>query len=78
MILIDHVKLQAVDHPYLVVYSHTAARRGENLLDADTDNSEQVCGICHDAAEDPVVSFLSCLCCITCILLLLFRLSNPP
>lgn len=45
---------QAVDHPYLVVYSSTAlARRGS------TNNAgyvEQPCGLCHDIVEDPVVS----------------------
>lgn len=48
---------QAVDHPYLVVYSRTAALRSGN--DVDTDNGEQECAICHDPIEDPVVT--SCL-----------------
>lgn len=47
---------QAVDHPYLVVYSRTAALRSGNIV--DTDNGEQECGICHDPIEDPAVSYL--------------------
>ncbi|MCH81072.1 ATP-dependent helicase rhp16-like, partial [Trifolium medium] len=44
---------QAVDHPYLVVYSPTAAAlKGENLAS----NGEQECGLCHDTVEDPVVT----------------------
>lgn len=53
--------LQAVDHPYLVVYSKTAAQKEGNLVDAH--NSEQDCGICHEPVEDPVVSFLFLLLC---------------
>ncbi|KAK2433568.1 P-loop containing nucleoside triphosphate hydrolase superfamily protein [Trifolium repens] len=44
---------QAVDHPYLVVYSPTAtALKGENLVS----NGEKECGLCHDTVEDPVVT----------------------
>lgn len=47
--------MQAVDHPYLVVYSPTAAAlKGGNLT--SNGNVEQACGLCHDAVEDPVVS----------------------
>ncbi|XP_057247725.1 ATP-dependent helicase rhp16 isoform X3 [Beta vulgaris subsp. vulgaris] len=42
---------QAVDHPYLVVYSRTNSLRSESGL--ETDNGEHACGICHDPAEDP-------------------------
>ncbi|XP_073226604.1 ATP-dependent helicase rhp16 [Cicer arietinum] len=46
---------QAVDHPYLVVYSPTAAAlKGGNLT--SNGNVEQACGLCHDAVEDPVVT----------------------
>lgn len=46
---------QAVDHPYLVVYSPTAAAlKGGNL--ASNGDVEQECGICHDTVEDPVVT----------------------
>lgn len=48
------LNIQAVDHPYLVVYSPTAALKGGNL--ASNGNVEQACGLCHDAVEDPVVS----------------------
>ncbi|CAL5211710.1 unnamed protein product [Lathyrus oleraceus] len=46
---------QAVDHPYLVVYSPTAAAlKGGNLV--SNGNVEVECGLCHDAVEDPVVT----------------------
>ena len=51
---ISGLNIQAVDHPYLVVYSQTAALRGGNL--ASNGNVEQVCGLCHEPVEDPVVS----------------------
>ncbi|KDP22729.1 hypothetical protein JCGZ_01831 [Jatropha curcas] len=57
---------QAVDHPYLVVYSKTAAQKGENLVEAH--NVEQVCGICHDPAEDPVATSCSHVFCKDCLL----------
>ena len=43
----------AVDHPYLVVYSNTAAQRAGSIVKSD----EQVCAICHDPAEDPMVGY---------------------
>ncbi|CAI8616134.1 unnamed protein product [Vicia faba] len=46
---------QAVDHPYLVVYSPTAAAlKGGDL--ASNGNVEVECSLCHDAVEDPVVT----------------------
>lgn len=57
---------QAVDHPYLVVYSRAAALRRENLI--SNDNSEQVCGICHDPAEDPAVTSCEHVFCKACLL----------
>ncbi|KAI9178163.1 hypothetical protein LWI28_023450 [Acer negundo] len=45
---------QAVDHPYLVVYSRTAPLRG--AIEAETEDVQQVCGICSDLADDPVVT----------------------
>lgn len=45
--------IQAVDHPYLVIYSRANCLRNENV--AEDDNGEQICGICHDPAEDPTV-----------------------
>ncbi|XP_052290556.1 DNA repair protein RAD16 isoform X4 [Citrus sinensis] len=44
----------AVDHPYLVVYSKTASLRGET--EADAEHVQQVCGLCNDLADDPVVT----------------------
>ncbi|XP_065874135.1 DNA repair protein RAD16 [Euphorbia lathyris] len=57
---------QAVDHPYLVVYSKAAAQKGEQLVDSR--NVEQVCGICHDPVEDPVVTSCSHVFCKACLL----------
>ncbi|WCJ37550.1 Helicase protein with RING/U-box domain [Euphorbia peplus] len=57
---------QAVDHPYLVVYSKAAAQREENLVDSH--NVEQVCGICHDPVEDPIVTSCSHVFCKACLL----------
>lgn len=52
------LNVQAVDHPYLVVYSQTSTLRGEHMVNNATDD-EQVCGICREAAEDPAVSLFS-------------------
>uniref|UniRef100_A0A2P2L5E4 Uncharacterized protein MANES_12G073600 n=1 Tax=Rhizophora mucronata TaxID=61149 RepID=A0A2P2L5E4_RHIMU len=57
---------QAVDHPYLVVYSKSAALKGGNVLEAD--NVEQECGICHDPAEDAVVTSCNHVFCKACLL----------
>ncbi|CAN1843606.1 ATP-dependent helicase rhp16 [Linum perenne] len=57
---------QAVDHPYLVVYSATAVARSGVTLDDNT--SEQVCGVCHDQADDPVVSSCEHVFCKSCLL----------
>lgn len=57
---------QAVDHPYLVVYSSTAlARRGS------TNNAgyvEQPCGLCHDIVEDPVITSCTHVFCKSCLI----------
>lgn len=47
--------VQAVDHPYLVVYSTTALARSGSTNDAGY-VEQQPCGLCHDPVEDPVVS----------------------
>ncbi|KAM5580613.1 hypothetical protein ABKV19_010060 [Rosa sericea] len=57
---------QAVDHPYLVVYSATAALRNGNK--ANIDNTEKVCGICHDPAEDQVVTACEHVFCKACLI----------
>ncbi|PON62219.1 TNF receptor-associated factor [Trema orientale] len=57
---------QAVDHPYLVVYSATSAMRNANSVHTNTD--ERVCGICHDPAEDPVVTNCEHVFCKTCVI----------
>ncbi|KAK2976928.1 hypothetical protein RJ640_015904 [Escallonia rubra] len=56
---------QAVDHPYLVVYSNTAMAKSGNIVDAG--NGEQVCGICHDPIEDPVVTSCAHVFCKSCL-----------
>ncbi|XP_021893748.1 DNA repair protein RAD16-like [Carica papaya] len=57
---------QAVDHPYLVEYSSSAAVKSGNTVDIS--NGEQVCGICHDQAEDPVVTSCAHVFCKACLI----------
>ncbi|CAK7348985.1 unnamed protein product [Dovyalis caffra] len=57
---------QAVDHPYLVVYSKTSALKGGNMDDAGS--AKNACGICHEPAEDPVVTSCAHVFCKTCLL----------
>ena len=45
--------MQAVDHPYLVVYSQSS---GANANLNDENKKESECGLCHEPAEDSVVS----------------------
>nr|XP_043628726.1 DNA repair protein RAD16 [Erigeron canadensis] len=53
---------QAVDHPYLVAYSKTA-------VDRRTDEAnEPFCGLCHDVAEDFVVTSCEHLFCKACLI----------
>ncbi|XP_078445715.1 DNA repair protein RAD16-like [Wolffia australiana] len=54
---------QAVDHPYLVVYSRTRDEFNKNS-DGNFDGN---CGICHDLAEDPVVTSCHHYFCRTCL-----------
>ncbi|RAL39380.1 hypothetical protein DM860_002913 [Cuscuta australis] len=56
---------QAVDHPYLVVYSTTAMERRADALAAE--NAEQTCGLCHDIVEDPVVTSCTHTFCRSCL-----------
>ncbi|MBA0585925.1 hypothetical protein Gorai_016685, partial [Gossypium raimondii] len=60
--------VQAVDHPYLVVYSSTAAQRAGNMVNGDRNDDEQVCGICNDPAEDPVVTACAHVFCKACLI----------
>ncbi|KAL5982774.1 hypothetical protein ACLOJK_016850 [Asimina triloba] len=55
---------QAVDHPYLVIYSQSALPSGSKIDNAD----QQECGICHDPAEDPVVTSCKHVFCKACLL----------
>jgi len=57
---------QAVDHPYLVVYSRTAMER--IVHDADSSGGEQVCGLCHETVEDPVVTSCEHIFCKSCLI----------
>ncbi|KAM6572636.1 DNA repair protein RAD16 isoform X1 [Cannabis sativa] len=57
---------QAVDHPYLVVYSATAAIRNANKVEID--NEERVCGICHEPAENHVVTSCEHAFCKACLI----------
>lgn len=57
---------QAVDHPYLVVYSRANSLRSESI--ADGDNGEQACGLCHDPVEDAVVTSCGHIFCRTCLI----------
>ncbi|CAK9157995.1 unnamed protein product [Ilex paraguariensis] len=57
---------QAVDHPYLVVYSSSSM--GRNGGEVDTSDGEQVCSLCHDPAEDPVVTSCSHVFCKLCLI----------
>ncbi|XP_023757117.1 DNA repair protein RAD16 [Lactuca sativa] len=58
---------QAVDHPYLVVYSKTAVARRANES-KPIDEQDQVCGLCHDVAEDPVVTSCEHVFCKSCLI----------
>ncbi|CAM6104501.1 unnamed protein product [Calypogeia fissa] len=55
---------QAVDHPYLVVYSATASKEAPSFETAAGDDS---CGLCHESAEDPVTTVCHHNFCRSCI-----------
>ncbi|GAB2215035.1 hypothetical protein Drorol1_Dr00019409 [Drosera rotundifolia] len=57
---------QAVDHPYLVVYSAVNALKTGGTI--ENDNTEQSCGICHESVEDPVVTSCSHVFCKACLM----------
>ncbi|XP_068647111.1 DNA repair protein RAD16 isoform X2 [Aristolochia californica] len=55
---------QAVDHPYLVIFSKTA-----NMNTAESNVPQaQDCGICHEEAEDPVVTACEHCFCKACLM----------
>lgn len=58
---------QAVDHPYLVAYSKTAEPR-EGLKNEGNESMESQCGICHNMAEDVVVTSCDHAFCKTCLI----------
>ncbi|KAK1389047.1 ATP-dependent helicase rhp16 [Heracleum sosnowskyi] len=57
---------QAVDHPYLVVYSKTALSKNASVVDAN--NGEVICGLCRDSIEDPVVTACAHSFCKSCLI----------
>ncbi|XP_043688459.1 DNA repair protein RAD16-like isoform X1 [Telopea speciosissima] len=57
---------QAVDHPYLVVYSQAALLKNGGT--GDPYNGEKVCGICHETAEDSVVTSCRHIFCKACLI----------
>ena len=57
----------AADHPYLVVYSNTAAQRAGSIVNGDQNNDGQVCSVCHDHAEGPVVTACARVFCKACL-----------
>ncbi|XP_054811876.1 ATP-dependent helicase rhp16-like isoform X2 [Prosopis cineraria] len=57
---------QAVDHPYLVVYSQAASLKAG--VEVSNDNVEQVCGLCHEPVEDPVVTSCEHIFCKACLI----------
>ncbi|KAF6168250.1 hypothetical protein GIB67_011635 [Kingdonia uniflora] len=56
---------QAVDHPYLVIYSKTALMKNEN---SDNANNGRACDLCQDPVEDPVVTSCLHVFCRTCLI----------
>ncbi|ESQ36413.1 hypothetical protein EUTSA_v10006803mg [Eutrema salsugineum] len=56
---------QAVDHPYLVVYSNSS---GANANMNDENKNEHECGLCHDPAEDYVVTSCAHVFCKACLI----------
>ncbi|KAL8144667.1 hypothetical protein AgCh_003022 [Apium graveolens] len=57
---------QAVDHPYLVLFSKAAKSRNLNEV-LDANNGELICGLCNESAEDPLVSACSHVVCTSCL-----------
>ncbi|XP_056857617.1 DNA repair protein RAD16-like, partial [Raphanus sativus] len=56
---------QAVDHPYLVVYSSSG---GANANLNDDNKKEHECGLCHEPAEDNVVTSCEHVFCKACLI----------
>ncbi|XP_021776461.1 DNA repair protein RAD16-like [Chenopodium quinoa] len=66
---------QAVDHPYLVVYSRANGLRNESVV--EDDNGEQACGICHDPIEDLTVTSCGHRFCRICLIEFSSSLEQP-
>ncbi|VAH29639.1 unnamed protein product [Triticum turgidum subsp. durum] len=58
---------QAVDHPYLVAFSKTAESQ-EGCKNQQNGPMESQCGICHELAEDVVVTSCDHVFCKTCLM----------
>ncbi|GFY97509.1 helicase protein with RING/U-box domain-containing protein [Actinidia rufa] len=65
-VMVSVENIQRIDHPYLVVYSRTAAGKIESVADASDDEKE--CGLCHDSIEDPVVASCGHIFCKSCLI----------
>ncbi|KAL8144666.1 hypothetical protein AgCh_003021 [Apium graveolens] len=57
---------QAVDHPYLVLFSKAAKSRNLNEV-LDANDGELICGLCNGSAQDPLVSACSHVVCTSCL-----------
>uniref|UniRef100_M1APR5 DEXH helicase-like repair protein n=1 Tax=Solanum tuberosum TaxID=4113 RepID=M1APR5_SOLTU len=55
---------QAADHRYLVMYSRKELASGNK----EAEDVEQLCGLCHDAVEDPVVNCCRHVFCNACLI----------
>ncbi|XP_021745946.1 DNA repair protein RAD16-like [Chenopodium quinoa] len=66
---------QAVDHPYLVIYSRANSLRNESV--AEEDSGEQACGICHDPIEDLTVTSCGHCFCRICLIEFSSSLGQP-
>ncbi|CAI9090249.1 OLC1v1024980C1 [Oldenlandia corymbosa var. corymbosa] len=55
---------QAVDHPYLVVYSNASIAKREGVAEGNV----QECGLCHENAEEAVVTSCSHVFCKSCLI----------
>ncbi|RLM84786.1 hypothetical protein C2845_PM04G25850 [Panicum miliaceum] len=58
---------KAADHPYLVAYSKTAGPR-EGFKNEGNESMKSQCGICHNVAEDVVVTSCDHAFCKTCLM----------
>ncbi|XP_069143572.1 ATP-dependent helicase rhp16-like [Solanum lycopersicum] len=65
---------QAVDHPYIVMYSRKELASGNE----EAGDVEQLCHLCHDAVEDPVVTCCRHMFCRACMIYLADGVMEKP